>query len=44
MIMAINTYKTQTETSDKAIPELFITGFSCQLKGCWDIISLKPNT
>jgi hypothetical protein len=36
MTMVINTYKTQIGTLDKVIVELFITGFSCQLKGWWD--------
>jgi len=33
MIMTVNTYKTQTRTSDKAIVGLLIAGFSNQLKG-----------
>jgi hypothetical protein len=33
MTMAANAYKTQIGTSDKAIAELFIAGFSGQLKG-----------
>jgi hypothetical protein len=36
MTMIANAYKTQTGTSDKAIAELLITGFSGQLKGWWD--------
>jgi hypothetical protein len=36
MTMVANAYKTQTGTSDKAIVELLITGFSGQLKGWWD--------
>jgi hypothetical protein len=36
MTMAANAYKTQTGTSDKAIAELLIAGFSGQLKGWWD--------
>jgi hypothetical protein len=33
MTITANAYKTQTRTSDKAIIELFIAGFSSQLKG-----------
>jgi len=33
MTMVANAYKTQTGTSDKAIVELLIAGFSGQLKG-----------
>jgi len=36
MTMAANAYKTQTGTSDKAIAELLIAGFSGQFKGWWD--------
>ena len=36
MTMAANAYKTQTRTSDKAIVELLMAGFSSQLKGWWD--------
>ena len=36
MTMTANAYKTQTGTSDKAIAELLIAGFSGQLKGWWD--------
>jgi hypothetical protein len=34
--MVINTYKTQIGTLDKIVVELFIVGFSCQVKGWWD--------
>jgi len=34
--MAVNAYKTQTYTSDKAIAKLHIASFSSQLKGWWD--------
>ena len=36
MVMAANAYKTQTGSTDKAIAELLIAGFSGQLKGWWD--------
>jgi len=36
MTMTANAYKTQTGTSDKAIAELLIVGFSGQFKGWWD--------
>ena len=36
MTMAANAYKTQQETFDKAIAEIFIAGFTGQLKGWWD--------
>ena len=35
MTMTANAYKTQIGTSDKAIVELLIAGFSRQLKGWW---------
>ncbi|KAH9653688.1 hypothetical protein KPL70_027479 [Citrus sinensis] len=34
MTMAANAYKTQSGTSDKAIAEIIIAGFTGQLKGC----------
>ncbi|KAH9793886.1 hypothetical protein KPL71_004695 [Citrus sinensis] len=36
MTMAANAYKTQSGTSDKAIVEILIAGFTGQLKGWWD--------
>jgi len=36
MTMAANAYKTQQGTSDKAIAEILIAGFTGQLKGWWD--------
>ncbi|KAH9697050.1 hypothetical protein KPL71_023442 [Citrus sinensis] len=36
MTMAANAYKTQSGTSDKAIAEILIAGFTGQLKGWWD--------
>src|SRR5262249_40199432 len=36
MTMAVNAYRTQTNTPDKAIAEILIAGFSGQLKGWWD--------
>ena len=36
MTMAANAYKTQTNTSDQAIAEFLIAGFSSQPKGWWD--------
>ena len=33
MTMAANAYKTQSGTSDKAIAEILIAGFTGQLKG-----------
>jgi len=43
MTMAANAYKTQIGTPDKAIVELFITGFSSQLKGWWDYHLIETN-
>jgi len=43
MTMAVNTYKTQTRTPNKAIVELLITGFSAQLKGWWDYYLTETN-
>ncbi|KAH9686112.1 hypothetical protein KPL70_014237 [Citrus sinensis] len=36
MTMAANAYKTQAGTSDRAISEILIAGFTDQLKGWWD--------
>ena len=36
MTMAANAYKTQSGTSDRAIAEILIAGFTGQLKGWWD--------
>ncbi|KAH9761749.1 hypothetical protein KPL70_000556 [Citrus sinensis] len=36
MTMAANAYKTQAGTSDHAISEILIAGFTGQLKGWWD--------
>ncbi|KAH9704363.1 hypothetical protein KPL70_011429 [Citrus sinensis] len=36
MTMAANAYKTQAGTSDRAISEILIAGFTGQLKGWWD--------
>ncbi|KAH9658408.1 hypothetical protein KPL70_023487 [Citrus sinensis] len=36
MTMAANAYKTQAGTSDRAISEILIVGFTGQLKGWWD--------
>ncbi|KAH9669172.1 hypothetical protein KPL70_021675 [Citrus sinensis] len=36
MTMAANAYKTQAGTSDRAISEFLIAGFTGQLKGWWD--------
>ncbi|KAH9792314.1 hypothetical protein KPL71_004069 [Citrus sinensis] len=41
MTMAANAYKTQSGTSDKAIAEILIAGFTGQLKGWWDHILTK---
>ena len=41
MTMAANAYKTQSETSDKAIVEILIAGFTGQLKGWWDHLLTK---
>ncbi|KAH9659891.1 hypothetical protein KPL70_024027 [Citrus sinensis] len=38
MTMAANAYKTQAGTSDRAISEILIVGFTGQLKGWWDHI------
>ncbi|KAH9800748.1 hypothetical protein KPL71_000787 [Citrus sinensis] len=43
MTMAANAYKTQSGTSDKAIAEIFITGFTGQLKGWWDHLLTKQQ-
>ncbi|KAH9669770.1 hypothetical protein KPL70_021933 [Citrus sinensis] len=36
MTMAANAYKTQAGTSDRAITEILVAGFTGQLKGWWD--------
>ena len=36
MTMVSNVYKTQSQTSDHAIANLLVAGFSGQLKGWWD--------
>ncbi|KAH9726246.1 hypothetical protein KPL70_008189 [Citrus sinensis] len=41
MTMAANAYKTQSGTSDKAIAEILIAGFTGQLKGWWDHLLTK---
>ena len=41
MTMAANAYKTQSGTSDKAIAEILIAGFTGQLKGWWDHLVTK---
>ncbi|KAH9698194.1 hypothetical protein KPL71_023924 [Citrus sinensis] len=41
MTMAANAYKTQSGTSDKAIAEILIVGFTGQLKGWWDHLLTK---
>ncbi|KAH9681568.1 hypothetical protein KPL71_027019 [Citrus sinensis] len=41
MTMAANAYKTQSGTSDKAITEILIAGFTGQLKGWWDNLLTK---
>ena len=43
MTMAANAYKTQQGTSDKAIAEILITGFTSQLKGWWDHLLTKQK-
>ncbi|KAH9791249.1 hypothetical protein KPL71_003680 [Citrus sinensis] len=39
--MAANAYKTQSGTSDRAIAEILIAGFTGQLKGWWDHLLTK---
>ena len=41
--MAANAYKTQTGTSDKAIAEILVAGFTSQLKGWWDHLLTKQQ-
>ncbi|KAH9781071.1 hypothetical protein KPL71_008326 [Citrus sinensis] len=41
MTMAADAYKTQSGTSDKAIAEILIAGFTGQLKGWWDHLLTK---
>ena len=41
MTMTANAYKTQSETSDRAITEILIAGFTSQLKGWWDHLFTK---
>ncbi|KAH9696438.1 hypothetical protein KPL71_023162 [Citrus sinensis] len=41
MTMAANAYKTQSGTSEKAIAEILIAGFTGQLKGWWDHLLTK---
>ncbi|KAH9781470.1 hypothetical protein KPL71_008488 [Citrus sinensis] len=43
MTMAGNAYKTQSGTSDKAIAEILIAGFTGQLKGGWDHLLTKQQ-
>ncbi|KAH9668528.1 hypothetical protein KPL70_021446 [Citrus sinensis] len=43
MTMAANAYKTQSGTSDKAIAEILIAGFTGQLKGWWDHLLTKQQ-
>ncbi|KAH9704806.1 hypothetical protein KPL70_011613 [Citrus sinensis] len=43
MTMAANAYKTQSGTSDKAIVEILIAGFTGQLKGWWDHLLTKQQ-
>ena len=43
MTMTANAYKTQSGTSDKAIAEILITGFTGQLKGWWDHLFTKQQ-
>ncbi|KAH9657342.1 hypothetical protein KPL70_023038 [Citrus sinensis] len=43
MTMTANAYKTQSGTSDKAIAEILIAGFTSQLKGWWDHLLTKQQ-
>ncbi|KAH9751593.1 hypothetical protein KPL71_014352 [Citrus sinensis] len=43
MTMAANAYKTQSGTSDKAVAEILIAGFTGQLKGWWDHLLTKQQ-
>ncbi|KAH9688795.1 hypothetical protein KPL70_015238 [Citrus sinensis] len=43
MTMAANAYKTQSGTSEKAIIEILIAGFTGQLKGWWDHLLTKQQ-
>ncbi|KAH9670355.1 hypothetical protein KPL70_016954 [Citrus sinensis] len=43
MPMAANAYKTQSGTSDKAIAEILVAGFTGQLKGWWDHLLTKQQ-
>ncbi|KAH9769863.1 hypothetical protein KPL71_012168 [Citrus sinensis] len=43
MTMTANAYKTQQGTSDKAIAEILIAGFTGQLKGWWDHLLTKQQ-
>ena len=43
MTMAANAYKTQSGTSDKAIAEILIAGFTGQLKRWWDHLLTKQQ-
>ncbi|KAH9679900.1 hypothetical protein KPL71_026333 [Citrus sinensis] len=43
MTMAANAYKTQSGTSNKAIAEILIAGFTSQLKGWWDHLLTKQQ-
>ncbi|KAH9763180.1 hypothetical protein KPL70_001074 [Citrus sinensis] len=43
MTMAANAYKIQSGTSDKAIVEILIAGFTGQLKGWWDHLLTKKQ-
>ena len=43
MTMAANAYKTQSRTSDRAIAEILVVGFTGQLKGWWDHLLTKQQ-
>ena len=43
MTMAANAYKTQSGTSDKAIAEILIAGFTGQLNGWWNHLLTKQQ-
>ncbi|KAH9724436.1 hypothetical protein KPL70_007485 [Citrus sinensis] len=43
MTMAANAYKTQAGTSDRAIAEILVAGFTGQLKGWWNHLLTKQQ-
>ena len=43
MTMTVNAYKTQAGTSDRAIADILVAGFTGQLTGWWDHLLTKQQ-